>query len=261
MEGIPASIIDTHSHLLPLVDHGSPDMETALRMVRAAAAQGTTAIACTPHLYELDPDLIERVRKVHGQAKKAVEEAAIPVTLLLGFEVDLMVAATSNLETVRELCIEGSAAVIIETPFSNWPPFFEETIYRLSTAGIQPILAHPERSERVRRSPDALTGLMNAGAVLQGTSGSLSPLLRRGSHKTFYELLARGWFSLLASDGHSQPEYTWSLGPLLAELGDRVSAEERDLLVCVNPGRILEGKRPIPIVPRRPVGKSRRWFL
>ena len=97
--------------------------------------------------------------------------------------------------------------------------------------------------------------------MLQGTSGSLSPLLRRGSHKTFYELLARGWFSLLASDGHSQPEYTWSLGPLLAELGDRVSAEERDLLVYVNPARMLEGKRPIPIVPRRPVGKSRRWFL
>jgi protein-tyrosine phosphatase len=250
-------------------------------MIRAAVAQGTTTIACTPHLYEMDHDLVERVRQVHGEVKAAVEEAAIPVRLLVGFEVDLTVAATSDLATVRALCIQNTdgaadvetsstpgpaagpaavdgGAVVIETPFANWPPFFEETIYRLSTGGILPILAHPERSERVRRSPDALTGCMNAGAVLQGTSGSFGPLFRRDSHKTFYELLARGWFSLLASDGHSEPEYTWGLGPLLAELGDRISPDERNLLVNVNPARVLEGKRPIPMVPKRSSGKSWR---
>jgi protein-tyrosine phosphatase len=284
MKEVAANIIDTHSHLLPQVDHGSPDMETTLRMIRAAADQGTTTIACTPHLYELDPQLVERVRQVYGEVTAAVKEAAIPVRLLLGFEVDLMVAATCDLETIRTLCIQSSdgaggveaspvpgragepasvngAAVIIETPFSNWPPFFEETIYRLSTGGILPILAHPERNERVQRSPDALTGCLNAGAILQGTSGSFSAMFRKESHKTFYELLARGWFGLLASDGHSEPEYTWSLAPLLAELGDRISPEERDLLVNVNPARVLDAKRPIPMVPKRPQGKSRRRFL
>jgi protein-tyrosine phosphatase len=262
------------------VDHGSPDLETALRMIRAAAEQGTTTIACTPHLYDLDRDLVERVRRVHGEVVAAVEEAAIPVRLLLGFEVDLNVAATCDLETIRTLCIQspdGAAgtgdsaapgrpggpggaggAVIIETPFSNWPPFFEGTISRLAKGGILPILAHPERNERVQRSPDALSGCLDAGAVLQGTAGSFSPMFRKESHKTFYELLARGWFGLLASDGHSDPEYTWSLGPLLAELGDRISPEERDLLVHVNPSRVLEAKRPIPMAPKRPPGKSRR---
>ena len=240
-------------------------METTLRMIRAAVEQGTTTIVCTPHLYELDIDLVERVQQVYGEVKAAVEDAAIPVRLLVGFEVDLAVAATCDLETIRTLCIQNADGagdvVLIETPFANWPPFFEETIHRLSTGGILPILAHPERNERVRRSPDALTGCMNAGAVLQGTAGSFSPLFRRDSHKTFYELLARGWFSLLASDGHSEPEYTWSLGPLLAELGDRISPEERDLLVNVNPSRVLEGKRPIPMAPKRSSGKSRRRFL
>ena len=253
-------------------------------MIRAAAEQGTTTIACTPHLHDIDPDLAERVRRVHGEVVAAVEEAAIPVRLLLGFEVDLSVAATCDLETIRTLCIQspdgaggGAAlpgpgptgdpgafkgrALIIETPFSNWPPFFEGTISRLANGGILPILAHPERNERVQRSPDVLAGCLNAGAILQGTSGSFSPLFRRDSHKTFYELLARGWFGLLASDGHSEPEYTWSLGPLLAELGDRISPEERDLLVHVNPSRVLEAKRPIPIVPKRPPGKSRRSFF
>lgn len=247
-------------------------METTLRMIRAAAEQGTTTIACTPHLYDLNAGLVERVRRMHGEVVAAVEEAAIPVRLLLGFEVDLNVAATCDLDTIRTLCIHsakgaghpggpgavGGAALIIETPFSGWPPFLEGTIFRLATGGILPILAHPERNQQVQRSPDVLAGCLNAGAVLQGTAGSFSPLFRKDSHKTFYKLLARGWFSLLASDGHSDSEYTWSLGPLLSELGDRISPEERDLLVHVNPSRALEAKRPIPIVPKRPAGKSRR---
>jgi protein-tyrosine phosphatase len=242
-------------------------METTLRMIRAAVKQGTTTIACTPHLYEFDLDLVERVREVYCEVKAVVEKAAIPVRLLVGFEVDLTVAATCDLETIRTLCIHAGdpgavngGAVIIETPLANWPPFFEDTIYRLSTGGILPVLAHPERNERVQRSPEALTGCLNAGAVLQGTAGSFSALFRRDSHKTFYELLARGWFSLLASDAHSEPEYTWSLGPLLAELGDRISPDERNLLVNVNPARALEGKRPIPMVPKRSSGKSWRRF-
>ena len=236
-------------------------------MIQAAVEQGTTTICCTPHMYDYDPKLVEETREVHQEAVAAAGAAGLPVRLLQGFEVDLLVAATCDPATVRSLCIQApegaegrGAAIIVEMPYSNWPPFFEESIYKLTTAGLVPIIAHPERNERVQRSPDVLLGCMNAGAVLQGTAGSFSPLFRKSSQKTFLELLARGWFSLLASDGHSDPEYTWSLGPLLAELGDRVSADDRNLLVNVNPARVIEGKRPLPLVPSRPQGKSRRLF-
>jgi protein-tyrosine phosphatase len=242
-------------------------MDTTLRMAQAAADQGVTTICCTPHLLDFEPDLIERVRSVHKETEAALAEAGIPVRLLCGFEVDLLVAATTDLDTMRTLCIQNpdlpageSRALLVEMPYSNWPPFFEETIYRLATAGFLPIIAHPERNGRVQRSPDAIQGCINSGAILQGTSGSLSPNFRKQSQKTFLELLARGSFSLLASDAHADPEYTWTLGPLLAELGDRISPEDRDLLVRVNPGSVLEGRRPIPLTPKRPQGKTRRFF-
>jgi protein-tyrosine phosphatase len=242
-------------------------METTLRMARAAADQGARAICCTPHLYDLDLDLVQRVADVHAQTQAALAEAGLPLRLLRGFEVDLMVAATSDVDTLRALClldsdqpaIEGKT-IVLEMPYSNWPPFFEETIFRLTTAGFLPIIAHPERNQRVQRSPDAIQGCIDSGAVLQGTSGSFSHSFRKNSQKTFFELLARGWFSLLASDAHADIEYTWSLGPLLAELGDRVSPEAVDLLVNVNPARVLEGRRPVPLAPARSVGKSRRFF-
>jgi tyrosine-protein phosphatase YwqE len=216
---------------------------------------------------DLDLDLVKRVRAVHKEAEAALAEARIPVRLLCGFEVDLLVAATSDLDTIRTLCIQDpelpageSRALLLEMPYSNWPPFFEETIYRLATAGFLPIIAHPERNERVQRSPDAILGCINSGAILQGTSGSLSPMFRKQSQKTFLALLARGWYSLLASDAHSDPEYTWTLGPLLAELGDRISPQDRDLLLCVNAGSVLGGRRPISLTSKRPQAKTRRFF-
>lgn len=239
-------------------------------MIREAGDRGTRTIVCTPHLYDLDTSLIERARQVHREVAAVVKEQAIPVRLLLGFEVDLTIAATCDLETIRTLCIsEGAAAagessgraVVIEMPYSGWPLFLEQTLFRLTAGGLLPILAHPERNERVQRSPDALQACLNAGAVAQGTAGSLSSMFRKQSLKAFHELLARGWLSLLASDAHSEPEYTWSLEPLLADLGKRLSPADRELMTEVNPARVLEGKNPIPLSPKRPAGGGRRRFI
>jgi tyrosine-protein phosphatase YwqE len=258
-------------------------------MIRVAAERGTKTIVCTPHLYELDLALVQRAREVHRDVVAAVAHAGIDVRLLLGFEVDLTIAATCDLETMRTLCIGGlgsvdrdapadldsdpgldpdaepaaaadpsatpaggpGRAVIVEMPFSGWPLYLEQTLFRLASAGFLPILAHPERNERIQRSPDALAVCLNAGAIAQGTAGSLSAMFRKQSQKTFLELLARGWFSLLASDAHSQPEYTWSLEPLLAELGKRLSPADRELLTEVNPVRVLEGKKPLPLAGKK----------
>jgi protein-tyrosine phosphatase len=232
-------------------------------MIREAADRGTSTIVCTPHLYELDARLVERAREVHLEVAAAVAEEAIPVRLLLGFEVDLTIVATCDLETIRTLCVGGSSgrSLIIEMPYSGWPLFLEQTLFRLTAAGLLPILAHPERNDRVQRSPDVLAACLNAGAVAQGTAGSLSNMFRKQSSKAFHELLARGWLSLLASDAHSEPQYTWSLEPLLADLGKRLSPADRELMTEVNPARVLEGKKPVPLASKRPAEGRRRRFL
>lgn len=122
--------------------------------------------------------------------------------MLLGFEVELGTGATADQETLRRLCIEGSA-----------PP--------------------------------------GAGAVAQATAGSLTGQFRGTSMRAFRALLEKGRFHLLASDAHSTVEYTWSPAPALAELGKHVSPEDRTLLTESNPARILSGRWPLPLAPRR----------
>ena len=42
---------DLHTHILPGIDDGAPDMETALHMLEAEDKQGVNTVALTPHFY------------------------------------------------------------------------------------------------------------------------------------------------------------------------------------------------------------------
>ena len=44
-------MIDIHCHMLPGIDDGARDMDTALAMARVAVADGITHTICTPHIY------------------------------------------------------------------------------------------------------------------------------------------------------------------------------------------------------------------
>jgi protein-tyrosine phosphatase len=263
------TMIDTHSHLLPGLDHGCPDMETGLGMARQAWEIGTKTVVCTPHFYDWEPSLVEQARDVIEQMRQALEQEGIGLRLLLGFEVDASVIMEADAGMLADLVIEGSVlpghsqgTILIETPYFGWPPFLEEAMYRLSADGYIPVMAHPERNERVQRSPELLQGCLRAGVVVQGTAGSLAGQFRRSSMPTLLQLLERGDVALLASDGHAQIDYTWSLSPFLEELGRRVSPECLDNLVNANPQRVISGERPLPVVCSRSGGRSgrRSWW-
>jgi protein-tyrosine phosphatase len=236
-------LIDTHSHLLPWVDHGCPDLETSLLMSREAAASGVRTIVCTPHLTELDKAAIQRAREVVDEVRAAVAAAGLELTLLLGFEVDLVVAATTDAAELRTLAIEGSSgAIVLETPYHGWPLFMEETLFRLSTAGMRPVLAHPERNDRVQRSSELLAGCLRAGAVAQATAASLTGEFGKNAERTFQRLLSEGLIGVLASDAHAYRTDGWTMTRVLEGLSGVASEEDLAILVDTNPSRLLAGQ-------------------
>jgi protein-tyrosine phosphatase len=236
-------LIDTHSHLLPWVDHGCPDLATSVLMARAAAVSGIGTVVCTPHLTEMAPEVVDHAREVIEQVKAAVASVGIRLKLLLGFEVDLAVAAECELEELRALTIEGSSgAIVLEMPYEGWPCFLEETLFRLSTGGLRPVLAHPERNDRIQRSPELLDGCIRAGAVVQATAASLSGEFGRGPERAFRRLLSQGAIGLLASDAHAYRKDGWTLTPLLENLRDTVREQDLAVLVKGNPQRLVAGQ-------------------
>jgi len=249
-------MIDTHSHLLPGLDHGCPDIETALQMAREAATSGVETVVCTPHLPDWDEALVGSAGPAQERVRRGLADAGVPLELRLGFEVDLGLAATIDATRLCALTIEGSGgAILLEMPYVGWPPFMEDTIFRLATAGFVPILAHPERNERVQRSPELLGACLKAGAVAQATAGSLGGTFGRVAERTFFRLISEGLISLVASDAHSFNREGWTMLAMVAALEGRVSQEDIVTLTATNPARLLAGQKPLPV---RPVNGSMR---
>ena len=251
-------MIDTHSHLLPWVDHGCPDLATSLLMARDAAASGTTIVVCTPHLPEYHKLDVLRAREVMQELRREMALAGVELELLLGFEVDLGIAVTAEVEDLSDLTIEGSgAAIVLEMPYTGWPVYVEETIFRLSCAGFVPVLAHPERNDRIQKSPDLLAGCLKAGAVAQATAGSLGGEFGRAAIRSFYQLFNEGMISLVASDAHAHRTAGWTLMPVVEALTGILAPEQLVTLTETNPRELLAGNTPKPVVPMGPTDPRR----
>jgi protein-tyrosine phosphatase len=219
-------------------------------MAAEAAAVGTRTVVCTPHLRELDTRFVERARHEIQSLRGTLTEASINLELLLGFEVGFDVVASAGRSELESLVIEGSgAALLIEVPHWGWPIYAFETVFRLRMEGFLPVLAHPERNDRIQRSPALLAKCLEAGAVAQGTAASLNGDFGRASKQAFYRHLLRGEMSLVASDAHAHRRSSWTLAPAVASLRERVAERDLDTLVRANPGLVLSGVRPAAVQP------------
>jgi protein-tyrosine phosphatase len=209
----------------------------------------------------MDIAAIERARQAIVEVRTAIAAAGIDLTLLLGFEVDLEIAAAHAPAELVLLTVEGTAGggssgvIVLEMPYRGWPHYLEETIFRLAAAGLRPVLAHPERNDRVQKDPEPLARCLKAGAVAQATAASLTGEFGRPAERAFSRLLSAGLIGLLASDAHAFRRDIWTLGPLLESLSGSVSVDDLQILVEENPRHLLAGE---PLLQVQTGGAGRR---
>ena len=83
-------MIDLHTHILPGLDDGAPDLETSVLMAAVAAESGVTHLVATPHSNQRGA--FENYASPALQVRfdclcAAVREAGIPLELSLGMEI------------------------------------------------------------------------------------------------------------------------------------------------------------------------------
>nr|WP_211203182.1 CpsB/CapC family capsule biosynthesis tyrosine phosphatase [Candidatus Competibacter phosphatis] len=239
------AMIDLHCHLLPGIDDGAPDLETALAMARIAVADGIEVIACTPHIY---PGLYENngpaIRQAVIELQRRLVEADIPLRLTYGADTHLAWDLVGGLRSGRVPSLHGGRYFLLEPPHHVAPPRLEETVFDLLTAGYVPVITHPERLGWIEDHYRTFVELVRKGAWLQVTAGSLTG--RFGSTAQYWgeRLLDEGWVHILATDSHSAKRRP----PLLAEgqcAAERwVGKEEAVHLVGTRPKGILDNIEP-----------------
>ena len=248
-------MFDLHCHLLPGIDDGAPDLETALAMARASVADGIHTVACTPHIY---PGLYDNdapgIRGAIARLRASLDAEGIPLHLVEGADVHLDTDLVGAIRAGRVPTLAGSRYLLLEPPHHVAPPGFEQQVFELMAAGIVPVITHPERLTWVEDHYDLFMRLVDRGVWMQITAGALTG--RHGRRPKYWgeRFVGEGKAHLLATDAHDVRRRP----PLLAEARDAavtmLGPEEADHLVVTRPAGIVSDMAPdlLPPLPREP---------
>lgn len=250
-------MIDLHCHILPGIDDGAPDLDTALAMANIAVADGITVTACTPHIY---PGLYDNdqagIRRATDALRAALARAGVPLELVIGADVHMAPDLPDGLRAGRIPTLNGTRYFLFEPPHHVAPMRLAETLFELMVAGYVPILTHPERLTWIGEHYDTMLALARRGVWMQLTAASLTGRFGRAAQHFALRMLDDGVVHLLATDAH----HARQRAPILSEarqiVADRLGAAEADNLVLVRPRGVLDNVAPDRL-PALPDGGSR----
>lgn len=243
---------DLHLHLIPNVDDGPQSDEESIELARVIVSSGVTEVAVTPHFNAWNPEMLSSKAEVDERV------AALRSTLT---EADVSLVVHSGAEhfltpDLLELVRAGDAPtlgpgpyILVELPFDSRPLYADDVLYQLQLAGLDPVLAHPERYSWVQTDPGAVEPLVARGVVLQLTAGSLAGQYGGRIKRTAEQLLSRGHYSLVGSDLH-RPGQPRLLSDMARSVMEFAGIDVARVLFQENAGRVLRGE-PLLSVPGR----------
>jgi protein-tyrosine phosphatase len=220
-------MIDTHCHLLPGLDDGARSVGDAVAMARQFVECGVTAVVCTPHLSADFRATTEHVTRGLERLRLALEDLAVPLELHLGTEFTTARVRGATAGELADRAI-GGRRVLVELVPSTRRADALAALDAVHDAGLQAIVAHPERSAEVQRDPTIVEELRSGGALIQVVGPSLLGRVSDAVRTSAWSLLEAGLVDLVGSDAHrpNSPSLRLDLvADLIAQRSDRGTAK------------------------------------
>lgn len=159
---------DMHSHILPGIDDGSPDIATSLILVKGLYDLGYRRLVATPHVigdfYRNNPIIINKQLE---RLKEACADAGIDIELSAAAEYMLDDYFLTILKQKDQVLPVFKNFILTELPYSVMPMNVNEIVFEIITANYIPILAHPERYYYYHRNFEEFFRLKELGFLLQ----------------------------------------------------------------------------------------------
>lgn len=211
--------VDVHSHVVPSGDDGAQRIVEGIGLCRDAAAHGTALLYATPHVWPHLTLTDEREREIRANFEQVAEGAGLE--LRLGFE--LTPAPPLLEQDLSRYVLEGTNAVLIEVPFTGSEKLLVAICERMETQGLQPVIAHPERTQSVLERPSLARALAEHGWLLQVNGSSLTARHGPEIEALAWGLVDDGLVSLVGSDGHRgtrPPQLDEAYAAVVARVGE-----------------------------------------
>ena len=205
-------MVDFHTHILPGIDDGSPDVQTSLAMLAMEAAQGIRTVAATPHFQASfdapDAFLARRAQAAQLLRSEMAKQPDLP-ELILGAEV-LFFRGMSDSECLPLLTLGGGRHLLVEMPPAPWPQeHYRELEAIWEKRRLVPVIAHIDRYIRPFRTFGIPKRLAGTPVWVQANT---SFFLEKRTAGMAMKMLKAGQIQILGSDCHNLSSRRPNLG-------------------------------------------------
>jgi tyrosine-protein phosphatase YwqE len=195
--------VDMHSHILPGIDDGSPDVETSLLLVKGLYDLGIRTCIASPHIIgDLYRNTNETIEPALNKLQKALVAADIPMQVSAAAEYMLDDYFMELLQQQKPLRTLHKNLLLTEIPYTSEPVNLPEMVFHIITSGYQPVLAHPERYFYFHKNFSDYKKLKDLGFILQVNLLSLAGYYGKNAAQAARYLLDEGLVDLVGTDLH-----------------------------------------------------------
>lgn len=232
-------MIDIHCHILPAIDDGPDDLQTALEMFRIAEGDGITQIIATPHYRHggspTAQDIQEKIQQVRGE----LDKRGLAVKLLGGADIRLTYELLEGMAKREIPTINSSRYFLLELP-DLIPPNLDNFLFEIRVRGYVPVITHPERNYSLLAAPQKIEPLRSAGALFQITAMSVTGKLGKQIKKFTDHLLKKYYVDFIATDAHNIERRPPVLSKAYEETSRIMSKHEADRIFLENPQAVIK---------------------
>lgn len=194
---------DIHSHILPGIDDGSPNLETSISLIKGLMDTGITRSVATPHiisdLYRNTPKTINAALTLLQNELK-IQDINFPVTAAAEYMMDA--SFFEMLQKKEPLLTIHNNIILTEFSYATIPHSPKQMSFAIITEGYSPILAHPERYPYYYHDYSMYHELVNLGFKLQMNLLSLTGYYGKEAVKAAVYMLKNNLISYLGTDLH-----------------------------------------------------------
>ena len=192
---------DIHSHFIPGIDDGSPDMGTTISLIKEMEGLGFKKVITTPHVmsdfYKNSSDIILKgLTDIRSELK--VQNINMEIEAAAEYYIDYDFEQKIGKEKFLTF---GVNYILVELSFMEAPKNLLDIIFKLQLEGYKVVLAHPERYAFF--TMDDYEELVNRGVLLQinwlSIIGYYSPQIEQKTK----DLISADIVSFIGSDCHN----------------------------------------------------------
>jgi tyrosine-protein phosphatase YwqE len=196
---------DLHSHLIPGIDDGSPNLDTSIRLIRGLMGLGYKKIITTPHVNaDIFPNTPAIIRAGQNVVTEELRRQGIDIGFLAAAEYLMDERFTRLLATGEPLLTLKDNLVLVELSFAVPAINLLEILFDMQLKGYQPVLAHPERYLYFGANRKWYEQLRNAGCFFQLNLLSFAGHYGPGSRQLAEYLVKKQYVDFLGTDLHRE---------------------------------------------------------